>query len=60
MTLDPLDKFFKVLHSENGQWVDESNSNGLRQKKFCSGQMGHFGPENGASSELWIGSNNFF
>ena len=22
--------------------------------------MGHFGPENGTSSKLWIGSKNFF
>ena len=28
-------------------------------KKFCSGQMGHFGPKNGTYSELWIGSKNF-
>ena len=39
--------------------ADESNNNGLR-KKICSGQMRHFGPKNGTSSKLWIGSKNFF
>ena len=29
-------------------------------KKFCSEQMGHFGPENGKSSQLWIGAKNRF
>ena len=28
-------------------------------KKKFSGQMGHFGTENGTSSQFWIGSKNF-
>ena len=36
------------MHNEKGQEVDESNDNGLYQKMFCSGEMDHFGSENGA------------
>ena len=32
--LDPLQEFFKILHNEKGQQVDESNGNGLYQKIF--------------------------
>ena len=42
--------FFKFYTTKKGQEVDESNNNGLYQKKICSGQMGHFGPENDTSS----------
>ena len=34
---------------KKGQQADESNNNGLYQKKNCSRQVGHFGPENGTS-----------
>ena len=39
ITLDPLEEFFKV---------DENDINNI-QKNFW-GQIGHFGPKNGASS----------
>ena len=29
-------------------------------QNFCSGQIVHFGPENDATSKLWIGSKNGF
>ena len=49
ITLDLLEEFFLIMHNEKGQQVDESNNNnGLYQKNFCAGQMGHFGPEDGA------------
>ena len=33
------------MQNEKSQYVDESNNNSLYQKKNCSGQMGHCGPE---------------
>ena len=30
------------------------------EKNFCLGQMDHFRPKNGASSQLWIRCKNFF
>ena len=42
--------FMKILHNEKGQQVDESNNNGLYQKKFCSRKMNHFRSESGTSS----------
>ena len=33
ITLDLLSEFFEILHNEKGQWVDESNNDGLYQKK---------------------------
>ena len=34
ITLDLLEDIFKILHNEKGQKVDESNNNGLYQKKI--------------------------
>ena len=34
--------FLKILYNEKGWEVDESNNNGLYQKKFYSGQMAHY------------------
>ena len=34
---------------KRGQSVDENNIDNFFQQKFCLGQMGHFGPENGLS-----------
>ena len=32
LILDPLSEFFKILHNEKAQQVDENNNNGLYQK----------------------------
>ena len=37
------------LHSEKGQYVDESNNNGFHQKKKKIRINGYFGSENGIS-----------
>ena len=39
ITLDPLEEFFKILHNEKGQEVDESN-NGLSKKNFVQDKLG--------------------
>ena len=36
-------KIFKILHNEKGQYVDESNNNGLYQKNFSDDKWTIFG-----------------
>ena len=45
ITLDPLEEFFKILHSEKGQWVYEINNNGLYQKKFVQNKWAILDPK---------------
>ena len=35
-------------------------TNWFSEKNYLLGQMGHFGPENGTSSQLWIFFKDFF
>ena len=41
-------RFLSNFAQWKGPQVDESNNNGLYPEKCCSGQMGCFGPKNGA------------
>ena len=59
ITLDLLQEFFKILYNENSQYVDESNNNGLYQKKFVQDKWAILGPKM-AHPQLWIDSKNFF
>ena len=39
------ENFFKILHKEKGQQVDESNNNGLYQKNFVEDKWAILGPK---------------
>ena len=43
--LDPLQDFFKILHSEKGQQVDESNDNGFYQQKIVQDKWAILDPK---------------
>ena len=48
------------MQNEKSQYVDESNNNGLYQKKKLFRTNGPLWAWNDTSSQLWIGSKNFF
>ena len=45
ITLDPLEEFFKILRNEKGQWVHESNNNGLYQTNLVKDNWAIVGPK---------------
>ena len=53
-------RFLLNFAQRKGPYVDESNNNGLYQKKNCSGQMGCFGPKNGAHAHNSESAQRFF